>query len=65
MDFIPATDPRIRYGGRWEFKVDHQAGQQWPGVYLQIRFKGTGIAVRMQDPVSRPFQVSFSAKVIN
>ncbi len=46
---IPANNPHIQYGGRWDRSDSSQARYSWPGVYLSAKFSGTSIGVRLND----------------
>lgn len=47
--FIPASDPKIKYFGRWDLSDPLQPKHSWPGTYLMTEFTGKKISVRMND----------------
>ncbi len=44
---IAADDPLIQYSGRWDIANPKQPRCDWPGSYLQARFTGTTITVKI------------------
>jgi lysophospholipase L1-like esterase len=44
---IAADNPLIRYTGRWDKANAKQPRCDWPGSYLQARFSGTSITVKI------------------
>lgn len=49
---IPASDPYLRYIGRWDQSVPDEPRADWPGVRIQAQFTGTSVAVRLRDGAS-------------
>jgi hypothetical protein len=52
VKFIPADDPGIQYFGRWDRTDSQHPAHSWPGVYIVLKFRGSSIGVRMNDPVN-------------
>ena len=50
---IDADDPLIQYFGRFDFSNPKEARFDWPGVYIQVRFTGTSVGIRMADDNDR------------
>ena len=46
--WIPPSDAHLRYEGRWDHSNPQAAVADWPGVYVKIRFQGTGCSVKLQ-----------------
>ena len=44
---IAADNPLIRYSGRWDVANPKKPRCDWPGTYLQARFGGTSITVKI------------------
>jgi hypothetical protein len=44
---VAADDPLIRYTGRWDMANPKKPRCDWPGSYLQARFDGTSITVKI------------------
>lgn len=47
--FIPASDKAFRYVGRFDQSNPDEVRFDWTGVYIQFNFKGTDLAVKMND----------------
>jgi len=47
--FISASDPNIRYVGRFDFSNPQEARFDWSGVYIQFSFRSTDCSVKMSD----------------
>ncbi len=47
--FIPANHSHIQYFGRWDMTDPLHPKHSWAGVYIQAKFTGTSIGVRMAD----------------
>jgi lysophospholipase L1-like esterase len=41
---IPASDPHIRYIGRWDFRDPSGPRAEWPASEIEIRFRGQGMS---------------------
>lgn len=48
--FVAASDPALRYGGRWDLSNPDHPRASWPGFSVATRFEGRSISVRMTDP---------------
>lgn len=46
---IPATDPDIRYTGRWNFAAPSDPWCTWIGSSVQVQFDGTAIAAALDS----------------
>lgn len=46
---IPAGNEAFRYVGRFDFSKPNEVIYDWSGVYIQFRFRGTELALRMGD----------------
>jgi endoglucanase len=44
---VPADNPNIQYFGRFDFSNPKQPACDWPGCYIETRFTGTSIAVKL------------------
>lgn len=44
---IPASDPHIRYIGRWDFKDPDGPRAEWPGSAFEIRISGAELVVEL------------------
>lgn len=52
LRFVNASDPQIKYFGRWDLSDSSQALHSWPGVYLIVKFTGARIGIRIADDVN-------------
>lgn len=61
--FIGASDPHIKYFGRWDLSDSSQAVHSWPGVYLIVKFTGNRLGIRIADDINY-FNVFIDSKLI-
>lgn len=47
--FISASNPNIRYVGRFDFSNPQEARFDWSGVYIQFSFRSAECSVKMSD----------------
>lgn len=47
--FIPASHKAFRYVGRFDFSDPKEVRYDWSGVYIQFNFRGTELALKMND----------------
>lgn len=50
--FFPATNPCIKYFGRWDMSDSLDPRHSWPGIFIETEFYGDTIGVRMNDSVN-------------
>ena len=65
--FIGAGNPAFRYVGRYDSSNPNEISFDWAGFYIQFGFRGTAIALRMNDSGHNYYQVlvdNLPAKVI-
>jgi hypothetical protein len=48
--FVPASDPALRFSGRWDLRDPARPRASWPGFAVSTDFQGKTIQVRMSDP---------------
>lgn len=48
--FVPASDPALRFTGRWDLSDPALPRASWPGFSVTTDFQGNSIQVRMTDP---------------
>ena len=48
---VPASDPNIRFVGRWDRSHPEIAQGNWNGHYFRTKFTGTSVAIRVDQPV--------------
>ncbi len=46
--FISASNPLIRYNGRFDMRNPSQPRFDWPGVSIELKFRGTSCAVKVK-----------------
>lgn len=49
--FVLANHPNIQYFGWWDRADPLNPRHSWPGVYIQIKFTGTRIGIRLGDNI--------------
>jgi len=54
---IPATDPRIRYIGRFDLRDPAGPRCQWPGSAVELRFQGTDLNARLKELGNDRYQI--------
>ena len=47
--FVPASDKNFRYVGRCDFSNPDEIKFDWSGVYIQFRFTGSYLSLKMDD----------------
>ncbi len=50
--FFAATNPCIKYFGRWDMSDSLDPRHSWPGIFVETEFYGDTIGVRMNDSVN-------------
>jgi lysophospholipase L1-like esterase len=49
---IPASDPLIRYTGRFDFSTPAAPRMGWPGMMIEAAFSGTSIGIKLSEQVA-------------